>query len=122
MYLTPVICVFNGITSDPVNAHPFVPAGLPPVALAPGTPAPLYCWNPVNHPLIVLVGPGNPGVGDENPPVSIVVPGAATHKPDIPVDPVVNIISKLAKLGLTNAKVKYCNPDRPVAKSGPIGN
>ena len=73
-----------GITSAPVNAHPFVPDGLPPVALAPGTPAPLYCCEPTNQPFNVLVGPGYPGVGDENPLLSIVVPGAATQRPAIP--------------------------------------
>ena len=62
---------------------------------------------------MVLVGPGNPGVGDVNPPVSIVVPGNATHRPAMPVV-VVKIISKLARLGLLNAKVKYCVPDLPV--------
>ena len=71
---------------------------------------------------MVLVGPGNPGVGDENPLVSIVVPGAANHTPATPVV-VVNLISKFARLGLANAKVKYCVLVRPPAtdKFGPTG-
>ena len=106
VYPTLAIAVFNGITSAPVNAHPFEP--LPPVPLAaPGTPAPAYCVYASSHPLMVLVGPGNPGVGDENPPESIVVPGAAIQTPATPVV-VVSLMSKLARLGLANAKVKYC--------------
>jgi hypothetical protein len=74
---------------------------------APGTPDPAYCVNASSHPLILLVGPGNPGVGDENPLLSMVVPGAATQTPATPVV-VVNLTSKFARLGLANAKVKYC--------------
>ena len=106
MYPTLAIAVFNGITSAPVRAHPFDP--LPPVPLAaPGTPDPAYCVDASSQPLMVLVGPGNPGVGDENPLLSMVVPGAATQTPATPVV-VVNLTSKLARLGLANAKVKYC--------------
>ena len=107
----------RGTTSAPVNAHPLLP--LPPVP-APGTPDPLYCVEQVNHPSSVLVGPGYPGVGDENPPVSMGVPGAAMKRPAIPVV-VVSLISKLAMVALRNAKVKYCSPLRPVARSGPDG-
>ena len=121
MYPTLAIAVFNGITSAPVKAHPFEP--LPPVPLAaPGTPDPAYCVYVSSHPLMVLVGPGNPGVGDENPPESIVVPGAASQTPATPVV-VVNLMSKLARLGLANAKVKYCVLVRfpPIDKFGPTG-
>ena len=83
VYATLAIGVFSGITSAPVKAQPLLP--LPPVALAPGTPDPLYCVNDSNHPLMVLVGPGKPGVGEENPPVSMVVFGAAIHSPAMPV-------------------------------------
>ena len=59
-------------------------------------------------------------MGDENPLLSIVVPGAAIHNPEMPVV-VVNLTSKLAKLGLANANVKYCVPDRLVLRLGPTG-
>ena len=120
MYATLEIAVFNGITSAPVRAHPFEP--LPPVPLAPGPPDPAYCVDASNQPLMVLVGPGNPGVGDVNPLLSMVVPGAAIQTPATPVAEVI-LMSKLARLGLANAKVKYCVLVRPPAtdKFGPTG-
>jgi hypothetical protein len=72
---------------------------------APGTPDPLYCSDQLNQPLSVDVGPGKPGVGELNPLVSIVVPGAAIHMPAIPVV-LVSLMSKLAIVALRKAKVK----------------
>lgn len=69
-----------GTTSAPVNAQPLLPLPPLPVSL-PGIPAPAYWLVQSNQPLNPLA-------------LSTPVPGAAIHKPAIPV--LLMLISKLA--------------------------
>ena len=100
-----LILVPNDTTSAPVLAHPSLPLPPEPVLL-PGTPTPAY-WVPVSN------QPFNPLA------LSTPVPGAAIHKPAIPVDEFI-AMSKFATTALRNAKVKYCLPVSPDL-SGPAG-
>ena len=69
-------------------------------------PDPAYAVSALNHPFKPLV-------------LSILVPGAAIQRPEIPLELVI-LISKLATTFLLKAKVKYCVPVSPLL-FGPTG-